>query len=215
MSARGWLLAYLVVGVLHLICIAIGAQAATHVTKVVLIPLLFVAVGAMSRSLHVQALPWLLVGLVFAWLGDVALIPDGQLWFVAGMLFFLIMQLCYIRGYFLLGAASGLRRRRWALVVFPLFWLVANVVLWPSLGDLRIPIAIYSIALVTMAMVGVGAGPLFGIGGTIFMLSDLMIGVGAAFGSSTLLSFLIMLTYIVAQLLIVVAWTTDRTDPKR
>ncbi len=204
--ARFALGAYLFIAVIHLGSISAGSAIGSSLTKPLLIPLLALYAFAMMRLVLVPAAKWLFVGLLFAWLGDVALMPDGDLWFVLGIAMFLVMQISYVVGFFQLGARDGLSRRRWVLIVFPAFWLVANALLWPELGELRIPIAIYSLALVTMALLSVATGTLIGIGGTLFMISDLLIGVGAAFGTSTGQSLAVMTTYIAAQFIIVSAW---------
>ena len=50
---------------------------------------------------------WLVAGLVFATVGDIAILYVFEL----GILGFLVMQICYIAGFLGLGAVRGLRRR--------------------------------------------------------------------------------------------------------
>jgi uncharacterized membrane protein YhhN len=90
----------------------------------------------------------------------------------------------------------------WALL-----WLVLNVVLGPSLGALQVPIAVYSAALTTMAACAVATGRRrIGVGGVLFLVSDLLIGLGAADLDVPASGFLVMSTYALAQLLIVTGW---------
>lgn len=205
-AARLPLAAFAVVSVVQLVARAVGAELIGDITKPMLIPLLlaFVLIGVGPG--FGPSSRWLGIGLSFAWLGDIALMSDTQTWFAIGIVMFLVMQLCYITGYFRLGARDGLRRKRWLLIVYPAFWVVANVALWPGLGPMRVPIMVYSAALVTMAMCSMAVGPWMGLGGTLFMFSDLMIGEGVAYGSFPGSDFLIMLLYILGQLIICMVW---------
>lgn len=205
-AARLPLAAFAVVSVVQLVARATGADLVGNITKPMIIPFLMAFVLVSVGPGFGPSSRWLGIGLSFAWFGDIALMSQAQVWFAVGILMFLVMQLCYIRGYFRLGAREGLRRKRWLLVVYPAFWVVANIALWPGLGTMRVPIMIYSAALVTMAMCSVAVGPWMGLGGTLFMFSDLMIGEGVAYGSFPGSSFLIMLLYILGQLIICMVW---------
>lgn len=205
-AARGFLIAFIVDSVIHLTAVAIGLNTAANVTKPLLLLLLIgVVVSNVSINGH-PSLPWLIGGQLFSCIGDVALIPDGTMYFIAGMAGFAAAQICYITGYFRLGAKTGYAQRRWVLIVYPLFWLAANAALWSGLGAMRLPIAIYSLALVAMAMTSMSLGTVFGIGGTLFMLSDLTIGENVAYGDFPGSHFLIMATYIAGQVIICLCW---------
>lgn len=204
--ARGFLIAYIIDCIVQLGALAVGNLTVAHLSKPLLLPLLMAVVIAQGGLRTHPSIPWLVAGQFFSFLGDVALIPDGQLWFSAGIGMFLVTHICYIVGFFKLGARQGLRDRRWVLVVYPAFWLIANAALWSGLGPMRLPIAIYSAALVTMALCSMSLGTMLGIGGTLFMFSDLLIGEGVAYGSFTGSTVLIMLTYTVGQGLIALAW---------
>lgn len=205
-AARLPLAAFAVVSIVQLVARATGADVVGDITKPMLIPLLMAFVLVSVGPGFGPSSRWLGVGLSFAWLGDIALMSSDRAWFAVGIVMFLAMQLCYIKGYFRLGAREGLRRKRWLLAVYPAFWVIANVALWPGLGSMRLPIMIYSAALVTMAMCSVAVGPWMGLGGTLFMFSDLLIGEGVAYGSFPGSSFLIMLLYILGQLIICMVW---------
>jgi uncharacterized membrane protein YhhN len=144
----------------------------------------------------------LVLGLVFATLGDVALVS----FFEVGMLGFLVMQLCYIAGFLALGAAAGLRRRWPVALGYAATWLGVNVALGPAFGDLRIPILLYSLALVTMAALAGGLSIRVALGGAVFLLSDALIGVGRAGLEFPGRSPLVMVTYLLGQYLIVTGW---------
>ena len=210
-----WVL-FICVGALQLVGRGFDIDIAANLTKPLLMPLLMTFVLlAVGWSSH-PSIKWLVVGQGFSFLGDVALMLDGELWFGLGIAMFLVTHVCYLVGFFGLGARQALRKRRWVLFVYPTFWVVANAALWPGLGVMRGPILVYSAFLVTMALVSMSLGTWIGIGGTLFMLSDLMIGATVAYGDFAASGFLIMATYIVGQGLIAWCWVrrveTDESE---
>lgn len=200
---RGVLAAYLVVGAVNLVGAATGSRLLELVSKPLLVPLLVLWVLLVRRGTAPRAL---VVGLGLAWLGDLALMVDGTAAFLAGLAFFLGMQVAYSAGFLGLGAAAVLRRRWWGPIGGLVLWLSLNVVLGPSLGELRIPLAIYSAALVTMATLALAVSAVVGAGGVLFLASDLTIGMDAAGIELPARGLLVMATYIAAQLLITTGW---------
>ena len=196
-----------VVSVLELTAVAVDNTVLEHLTKPLLLPLLMIFVLIEVGWGSDASIKFLVIGQFFSFLGDVALMMDGDLWFGLGILMFLITHVFYLIGFFKIGARDGLANRRWVLVVYPLFWVVANAALWSGLGPLRIPIIVYSGFLVAMAMCSMSLGTLFGIGGALFMFSDLLIGETVAYGSFPGSGVVIMFTYIVGQTIIAWCWT--------
>lgn len=200
-----WLLvAYVVVALVDVIGGQITAVdiLGTALTPVLL--LLLIAWVLLARGRRAPRL--LLAGMVFAWLGDVALDGPGDVRFLLGIGFFLVMQVCYSLGFIGLGALGALRRRPWLPIGAAVLWLALNVVLGPMLGDMRWPLAVYSAFLVTMATLSLGVSPRVGSGGVLFLVSDLLIGLGAADLDVPLRGVLVIGAYALAQLLIVTGW---------
>jgi uncharacterized membrane protein YhhN len=200
-----WLLvAYLVVAVVDVVG---GQITAVDILGTALTPVLLVLLLAWVLLVRGSRAPRLLVaGMVFAWLGDVALDGPGDTRFMVGIGFFLVMQVCYSVGFVGLGAIATLRQRIWLPAGAAVLWLALNLVLGPSLGALRGPLAVYSAALVTMATLSLGVDARIGTGGVLFLVSDLLIGIGAAGLDLPLRGMLVMATYALAQLLIVTGW---------
>jgi uncharacterized membrane protein YhhN len=151
---------------------------------------------------------WLVAGLAFATLGDVLL----DIWFEIGMVGFLVMHLCYIAGFLRLGAAAGLRTRWPVAIAYLLVGVGANVALWPHLGDLAVPVLIYSTAILTMAALASGVANRVGLGGALFVISDALIGVDKAGAGFPGRGLIVLLTYLAAQYLIATGWAR-RIDP--
>ncbi|MBB2948454.1 putative membrane protein YhhN [Actinoplanes lutulentus] len=146
--------------------------------------------------------------LAFATAGDIALLVPGQVAFLTGMLFFLGTQICLISAF--------LRRtkpRAVAVVFWALLWVTANALLWNQLGALRVPVLFYSLALTAMAAAAAGVGRVVAAGGALFVISDLLIGVGAAGAEFPARDVLVMATYIAALALITVGWQRQDQMP--
>jgi uncharacterized membrane protein YhhN len=174
-------------------------EAVERIAKGLLMPALLVAVvGSLGR-----ATPRLLVvGLLWATVGDVAI----DIVFEAGMVGFLIMQLTYIVGFVGLGAVAGLRRRWPAAVGYAALWVVVNVLLGPELGELRVPVLVYSAAICTMAALAAGVSARVGVGAALFVASDALLGAGVADVDFPGRSALVLPAYLAGQYLIATGW---------
>jgi uncharacterized membrane protein YhhN len=159
-------------------------------------------------ALGSRAPRWLVAGLAFATLGDVLL----DLWFEVGMVGFLVMHLCYIAGFLSLGAWPGLRTRWPVAIAYLVVGVGANVALWPHLGDLAVPVLIYSTAILTMAALASGVANRVGLGGALFVISDALIGVDKAGAGFPGRGLIVLITYLAAQYLIATGWAS-RIDP--
>ncbi|SDE36490.1 lysoplasmalogenase [Glycomyces harbinensis] len=200
---RAWLWAFLAAIAGDLAAIAAGFDEARWVTKpaltLLLLGYLIVSVSPGRR------LPRLLgAGLVLACAADIALLVEGTPAFLTGMALFGLMQIAYIAVFAKLGALETLRRRWVVPACYLAFWLGANVVLWPRLEGLAIPVAVYSLLLVSMGAAASGLGLVSGLGGLLFVVSDLVLGMGVAGFDLPGEGFAVMSTYAAAQLLLVV-----------
>ncbi len=200
-----WLLVvYVVVAVVDVVGGQITAIDILGTALTPLLLLLLIAWVLLARGRRAPRL--LLAGMVFAWLGDVALDGPGDVRFLLGIGLFLVMQVCYSLGFVGLGALGALRRRPWIPIGAAVLWLGLNLVLGPMLGDMRWPLAVYSAFLVTMVTLSLGVSTRVGVGGVLFLVSDLLIGLGAADLDVPLRGLLVIATYALAQLLIVTGW---------
>jgi uncharacterized membrane protein YhhN len=187
----------------------LGTSGIAHtLVKGLLMPALLlwvvVALGAAAPRL-------LVAGLVLATVGDVGLEYDAT--FLLGMAGFLAMQVCYIAGFIRLGAEARTSRLPLVTVGYLAFWAIANLILGPRLGDLRIPIAVYSMALSVMAIAAARTGiRRIAIGGLLFLVSDMLIGVDLADLGFPGRGIVVMVTYLGAQYLIATGWAR-RVDP--
>ncbi|MEU5941116.1 lysoplasmalogenase [Micromonospora sp. NPDC047548] len=199
---RLWPWLYGAVVAVELVGVALDVPAVQWAAKPLLAPLLLAWLLGVRRKWDLVA-----TGLVFATAGDVALLLPGTAAFLAGMGCFLGTQLCLL--------AAFLRHRRARPAAFAGYlalWAGANALLWGRLGELRLPVLGYSLALSLMAAAAVGVSRRAAAGGAFFGVSDLLIGVGAAGAQLPGRGLLVMVTYIAALILLTTAWACRAED---
>ncbi len=217
MSERRVLIAYMLVGAANVLGNAAELPTLTNLTKPLLVPLLLAWLLVTRRGKLTNALRWLAVGLVFAWLGDLLLMFDGDLAFMAGIGAFLLMQICYITAFTRIPGPGFVRAWKLTLLPYVAIWIVVNVLVSAGVGSLRIPVLIYSAVLVAMAVAALdlvlrvprSPGWRVAWGALFFLVSDGLIAL-TEFGplsTTPTLSAVIMATYISAQLMIVTGLT--------
>lgn len=203
-----WVLiaAFVVCSVLDLIAEAAGLDGAAFCLRLLVMPLL-IGVLLSARPVLSRTVVLMVGALVLSWLGDTA----GGASNLAKLVLFLIAQ------FFLIAAfwphrRDSLLRRRWAALALVAAAGTVAVVMISRAGDLAVPIAVYGASLVTMAILATGISRRAGLGGLLFLVSDSLLGVSWFFHSvsDNLLDFLIMLTYLSAQGLLV--WGVIRAD---
>lgn len=160
----------------------------------------------------------LLVALLFSCAGDVLLMfndANGS-FFMMGLIAFLISHVFYIftyRQHQNNEAETGLQGIHKIRLAFPIILTGVGLVyvLYPVLGDLKIPVMIYALVLVVMTLnallrLGKTTQPSFWmvfIGALLFMASDSLLAINKFLVPIQLGSVWIMTTYISAQYLIV------------
>lgn len=180
------------------------------VCKPLLMPLLAGHVAAAGG-------PRLLIAtLLCGWGGDTLLLFDADPAFLAGMGSFAAGHVCYlvlfrrygnIQRYATAGPRGASPRTRGAglVAVYALALAVTVSLLWTDLpAGMRGPVAGYSLLLTAMALGATTLGVTAAAGGALFLLSDTLIATGVAeWPQLPRPDLAIMLTYIVAQYLLV------------
>ncbi|MFI5730590.1 lysoplasmalogenase [Kribbella sp. NPDC051587] len=184
-----WLAAYAVIAAVHLVTIAVGEPWSEAITKVLLMPAL--AVWVRLRGGPVA----LLIGLAASLVGDFLLQVDHL---VPGMAAFGVAHVCYVW----LFIQRSTRRSLAVVAAYGVVWVVVLALLWPGLGDVRVPVVLYSLLLTTTAVTSAWSGWRSGIGGAVFLISDALIGVGLAGHEFGVRPYLVMATYCLAQYLL-------------
>jgi uncharacterized membrane protein YhhN len=139
------------------------------------------------------------LGLALSLLGDVCLMFSGERWFAAGLISFLLAHLAYIVGFITRWQAD------WAalwLIVYGAVGIVLGRLILPHTGKLRAPVAVYVLAILTMAWLGAGVNVVAGLGAALFVTSDGMLAYDKFVRQFPSARLLVLTTYWLAQWLI-------------
>ena len=192
---------YVALSVANVVGHLVDAPLLVTVTKPLLMPVL--AVWLWRSTSHPRVVRLVTIGLGWSWLGDLALMGDGEAWFLAGIGAFAVAQVLYTVAFWP-AARDGLPRRR-PVVLLPYLavWVAMMPFLATRVDDLFVPVAIYGLLLVAMAALAVGVHRLTAIGAALFVVSDALIALTALAGLTVPASgALVMATYTAAQGLI-------------
>jgi uncharacterized membrane protein YhhN len=159
----------------------------------------------------------LVAALFLCWAGDVLLMfaPGSELYFILGLIAFLIGHLFYIFCFrqIVWAQPGNLLATQKVRLIFPILLAGTGlmVIVFPTLGSMKIPVFIYSTVLMLMvsfAVLRLGRTNqasfnwvLFG--ALLFMISDSILAINKFYSSFHWASVAIMATYILAQFAIV------------
>lgn len=160
---------------------------------------------------------WLCAALIFSGAGDVLLaLPALAQGFVLGLGAFLLAHVAY----FVLFWRVRRRWRQvpgWHRIAIVLVWVaavLAYVMYWPGMGELKAPVACYVVVLSMMASAALLAdleGEWAAVGALLFTVSDALIGTTRFVGTIPAQDYVIWIFYGLAQLLLVAGIMAVRT----
>jgi uncharacterized membrane protein YhhN len=156
---------------------------------------------------------WIIVGLVLGVAGDIALLGKSSGAFLTGLAAFLLGHIAYIVAFAQLAPPSTWLDIR-ALAPLAVGG-TALALLWPRLGDMRVPVIGYVIAIVTMMAAAIAASRIASVpeqnrmlllaGAALFFVSDLAVARDKFVGASFINRAWGLPAYYTGQLLI--AWS--------
>lgn len=207
----GWILsgAAILSGVIYIWTTYTGSQTQRFLfkplTTVLILGLALVlpdAVSPLYRTLIV-------VGILFSLAGDIFLMLPNNL-FVWGLVSFLIAHLFFIAGYV---ERASIHMHWYLLAPFALYGAILLYLLWPHVGDLRLPVLVYALVLLAMGWQATElwwemrdlAALLAMFGALLFVASDSILALDKFRAPIARRDLLIMSTYYAALLLI--AWS--------
>lgn len=183
-----------------------GVDAVAHPTQWALMPVLAAALLNETTRPRSRLLVLTLAALGLSWLGDTVprfVADDAGFLVMVGC--FLVAQVVYIMAFRPYVDRSILHVGRVLLLPYVAVVAVLVVLCAPGAGNLLVPVLVYGLCLGTMAVLATGVNGMVWAGGTFFLVSDGLIAL-AAFSERVDVphsSFWVMLTYVIAQLLIV------------
>ena len=213
MKTATLLKSYLVISSIYLLIIILGQENIAWYMKPLLLPFLIAAVYVSGRF---SSKRFLIAALTFSWIGDIILLftDIGELYFIFGLIAFLISHLIYIVLFNKQIKPKNTRNKAiyWVgVTVIIVYLMVMLSVLLPSLGDLKIPVFVYAMVISTMLLFAFKGFLIWHkpanwyilIGAIIFVSSDSILAFDKFYSPIVMSSFFIMITYLLAQYLIV------------
>lgn len=198
--------------VVHLAAQLLGEPVVARWTQWLLMPLLALTLLLAARGRGGAGAPHtplprlvvlVLAGLGLSWLGDLLPHFSGEAAFLVMIGMFALAQALYALAFWPYRGA-GLGRGPWALLYVAFAALMVALCL-PHAGGLALPVLGYAVLITVMAVLATGVHPVAGIGAALFIVSDALIAMAAfvPWWSLPGQDFWVMLTYGLAQLLIV------------
>lgn len=204
---------YILLCIIYIVILFLGEEQIAWFIKPFLIPFLFFWVFFHSNF---QSKKILLTALAFSWIGDVILLFSNrdEAYFISGLIAFLISHVVYIITF---SKQLKIRKRKnkavfWIGVTAIIVYLLTILaILLPSLGDLKVPVFVYALVISTMLLFALKGFLIWEepanwyilLGAIIFVSSDSILAFDKFYAQIMHGSFLIMVTYLLAQYLIV------------
>ncbi|MEG0850224.1 MAG: lysoplasmalogenase [Flavobacterium sp.] len=205
---------YIAFSAVYLLILFLGHENLNFFLKPILIPILIFGVYFYQNFPTKNIL---LTALLFSWIGDVILLFSdiSEIYFILGLVSFLISHIVYCI-LFNRQTKRNLKKNSIAIgigsILIACYLIGMLSVLLPSLGDLKIPVIVYASVISIMLLFAYNGllswnepgNKLVFSGAVVFVISDSILAVNKFYNPIEKSSFFIMLTYLVAQYLIVI-----------
>lgn len=153
---------------------------------------------------------WYVMALIFSFFGDVFLLYPGELFFMMGLVSFLLAHFIYIK--IVVGRINKTSFTKIITSIIPFFIVFSLLILSlkDSLNEMLLPVIIYGLTISIFGVVSLidfqntksKKSLLMLIGAIVFMISDSVLAINKFYNSTHLFEVVIMVTYILAQYLI-------------
>lgn len=213
MSQRLLSLLFALLLVADLLALATAHPLGHALTKSLLMPVLMLQLWRATRYSQLLGWRWVMTALFFSWLGDLLLLRGSEnLYFMAGLLSFLTAHVLYI--FFFRRFRSPAPSHRNNSIMLPVLVMAYSIafyaILWPHLGAMRLPVALYCLVITIMLLQALATRPAAGhpawlyfcCGAALFVLSDSVLAFDKFYASYPGLGLVVMATYGSAQWLI-------------
>jgi uncharacterized membrane protein YhhN len=201
-----WLIILLFIG--YLVLVFFEKEDSASFIKPILVPVLLLSFYASVKN---KGNYKIIGALVFSTMGDILLIFEGRPFFILGLLSFLLAHVLFV---LIFRSRAGTIKLDFYTVVCSLFilsyYFFFMKFLWPHLGAMRIPVLAYAFVISGMLWMALqllrSTSSLrwhIVLGALFFVVSDSLLSIQLFYSSFELAHFYVMLTYLLAQLLLV------------
>jgi len=219
LNTRTWILSmlYFLIGILYIMLPVIPVSIPPLIVKALIIPILIIAFKVAVKNGNTVSNWLIFAALLFSWAGDVVLgiTSHQEYMFMPGLICFLLTHVLYVIVFFRT-AGRNLPPKKFLYSVIPvlLYGLVLLYILYDDLGEMKIPVIIYTTVILAMVAAAINriekvnrtSFYMVLIGAVLFLSSDSMLAIDKFSNPFLFASPLIMLTYIAGQYLIVMGY---------
>jgi uncharacterized membrane protein YhhN len=209
MNSKYWTYLFVADLLAELTAIAFEWNNIRFITKPLLLIILFAWFITSSKK-YLPLRYYIAAALFFSWLGDIFLLNENVSYgFIAGLAGFLIAHIMYIL-FFLRLRAKQLSPKPWNVFIIAAVIVYASALfnfLYPHIGNLKIPVAVYALAISAMLVTAVHAFKHCNdkaasnciSGAVLFIMSDSLLAVNKFYAALPAAEIFIMLSYSLAQ----------------
>lgn len=213
MNNKTWILLFLFTLNIHIASMYLPLLLLEQITKPLLLLILINwFITATSRHAYKYKV-WVTLALSFSWLGDVLLMFQfkSSLFFLLGLSAFLIAHVFYIFFFHKIKTSEPIASK--GLLLLPVIVYYATLIsfLYPHLAEMKVPVCVYGLVISFMLLLALHllfirnkiAGRQMAAGAIMFVISDSVLAVNKFYYPFEIAGIIIMVTYGLAQLLIV------------
>lgn len=169
-----------------------------------------------TKIYHHKIKKLVIAALIFSMMGDIFLmLPDNENYFIFGLGSFLIAHIFYIFAFLQIRKELQQRLNIWFIIFPALYCIILLNTLLPNAGALAIPVVFYAIIISCMLVAALhcsiiqnkNTGWFFAAAAMLFVISDSFIGLDKFYMNIKGNSWIVMLTYMSAQLLLTVGFS--------
>lgn len=207
------IIVFILILLADLIAVQLNYKIAEYVFKPLIVIWLFAYFILQTRLVKSDLKKWIIIALLFSWLGDVLLMlqGDNSVFFLLGLSAFLLAHMCYILFFHFVRTRENVKSRWYLLPIVVVYYTFLISILSPGLGEMKLPVRIYGIVISFMFMLAMhmlfiknkGAGRWVMIGALLFVISDSALAINKFYQPFSAASVIIMLTYGMAQFFII------------
>jgi len=206
------LVIFLFVAIIELLSIIFGWDSigTIHITVKPLLMLSLATFFIFSVESKNKLAFMVIIALLFSWIGDIMLLFQElkPIYFMLGLVSFLLAHITYI--VIFNKSSQNFKPKIFTYstgFLLALYGILLLLLMWSGLGDLKIPVIIYTIIIMTMGITALfrraNGANLVLIGAMLFIVSDSLLALNKFYQAFAAAGFWVMLTYILAQYLIV------------
>lgn len=208
------ILVYFLSGTAELFFFYGGIRPGLWISQGLLMPLLMTYYLIHANNIKIRHHKWIIAAIIFAWIGDITLMfsPEYPFMVIPGLAGFLVMQALYIR-IFYIGTIITWKARGMLIpsIACMVYGAIFYIFLYPKLYDMKIPVLIYNLTLITTLITAIGRKGkvntlsyiLVLTGVILFVISDSFIALTLFYKRFLFSEIMIGVPYFTAQFLII------------